>query len=68
MDKYMTLAEASEKWGISERRIRTLCREGRMEGVVRFGRAWAIPIDATKPADKRIKSGKYMKKSEKSGA
>ena len=31
-------------------------------GVVKFGRAWAIPMDAEKPVDKRIKSGKYIKK------
>lgn len=62
MDNYMTLAEASEKWGISERRIRTLCAEGRLDGVVRFGRAWALPADTVKPADMRIKSGKYVKK------
>ena len=62
MDKFITLAEASEKWGISERRIRTLCVEGRIEGVTRFGRSWAIPADTEKPSDKRIKSGKYVKK------
>lgn len=62
MDKFITLAEASEKWGISERRIRTLCAEGRIEGVTRFGRSWAIPADTEKPSDKRIKSGKYVKK------
>ena len=33
MENYITLSEASEKWGISERRIRTLCAEGRIEGV-----------------------------------
>ena len=62
MDKFITLAEASEKWGISERRIRTLCAEGRIEGVTRFGRSWAIPADTEKPSYKRIKSGKYVKK------
>lgn len=61
MDQFITLAEASEKWGISERRIRTLCNEGRIEGVTRFGRSWAIPANAEKPADNRIKSGKYIK-------
>ena len=25
MENYITLTEASERWGISERRIRTLC-------------------------------------------
>lgn len=61
MEKYITLSEAAKKWGISERRIRTLCSEGRIDGVTRFGRSWAIPEDAKKPADHRIKSGKYIK-------
>ena len=28
---------------------------------IRFGHAWAIPENAEKPVDKRIKSGKYIK-------
>ena len=32
-----------------------------MENYIKFGHAWAIPRDATKPVDKRIKSGKYIK-------
>lgn len=62
MENYITLTEASERWGISERRIRTLCAEGRIEGVTRFGRSWAIPDDAEKPSDNRVKSGKYIKR------
>ena len=30
---------------------------------MRIGFAWAIPNDAVKPADARIRSGKYIKKS-----
>ena len=62
MNEYMTIKEASEKWGIGIRRINTLCNEGRIEGCLRFGFTWAIPADAAKPADKRIKSGKYVKR------
>ena len=51
-----------KKWGIKERRINTLCLEGRIEGAVKFGNTWAIPEDAEKPKDERIKSGKYVKK------
>lgn len=61
MNDYMTLSEAAKLWGISTRRIRTLCTEGRIEGVVKFGKAWAIPVETKKPEDKRIKSGKYVK-------
>lgn len=61
MNGYMTLKEASEKWGLSERRVNTLCLEGRIEGASKFGKSWAIPVSSEKPADARIKSGKYIK-------
>lgn len=59
--EYMTLKEAADKWGIGDRRINALCLQGRIEGAVRFGNAWAIPVDAEKPSDARIKTGKYIK-------
>lgn len=57
----MTIKETAQKWNISERRIQALCNEGKIQGAVKFGREWAIPCDSEKPADKRIKSGKYIK-------
>ena len=62
MGEYISIQEAVKKWGISERRIQVLCSEGRVQGAFRLGRAWAIPADAAKPADARIKSGKYIKR------
>jgi hypothetical protein len=59
--EFITVRETAEKWGLSERRLQTMCNEGVIPGVVKFGHAWAIPVDAQKPVDKRIKSGKYMK-------
>lgn len=53
---FMTVKQASEKWGISDRRIRVLCSEGKISGAYREGRAWKIPVDARKPADGRYKS------------
>lgn len=61
MTGFMTLKEASAKWGLSERRINTLCLEGRINGATKFGKSWAIPDECIKPADARIKSGKYIK-------
>jgi hypothetical protein len=55
---YIGTKEAAEKWGITERRIQKLCEEGRIHGAVRFVRVWAIPKDAEKPADARLKSEK----------
>ncbi|MDO4523435.1 MAG: DNA-binding protein [Eubacteriales bacterium] len=61
MQDYMTLTEVAEKWELSSRRARKLCEEGRIVGAVKFGRSWAVPVAAEKPADQRVKSGKYIK-------
>lgn len=61
MNGYLKISEVSEKWGIKERRINTLCLEGRIEGATKFGNTWAIPENAEKPKDERIKTGKYIK-------
>jgi hypothetical protein len=53
--EYISTKEASEKWGISERRIQKLCEEKRIDGVIRFSRVWAIPKDAKKPTDARFR-------------
>ena len=54
--KYMTTKEASIKWGITDRRIRVLLNESRIEGAIKAGRNWMIPINANKPIDLREKS------------
>lgn len=54
---YISVQQAAEKWGISERRIQKLCEENRIKDAVRFGHAWAIPKNAEKPADARRKRG-----------
>lgn len=64
MQGYMTLKEASEKWGISDRRINNLCLQNRIPGATKLGNMWAIPCDAEKPKDKRVKSGLYIKEKE----
>lgn len=53
---FMTVQQAAEKWGVSERRVRTLCSEGKIHGAYRDGKIWKIPIDAPKPDDGRYKA------------
>lgn len=53
---FMTVKQAAEKWGISDRRIRVLCAEGKIPGAYQEGRGWKIPVDAVKPADGRYRS------------
>jgi len=57
---YLTVKEIAEKWGISERRVRILCSEGKIEGAVHEGRKWKIPSDAVKPEDGRYKSNQSL--------
>ena len=52
---YLTAIQAAEKWNISLRRVQVLCEQGSIKGAVRLGWAWAIPKDAEKPADLRMK-------------
>lgn len=61
MAKTMTTREAAILWNISERRVSILCKEGRIAGAKKQGRAWYIPADAEKPMDSRVKSGTYKK-------
>lgn len=60
--EYLSVRQIAEKWGISKRRVQTLCTEGRIEGAIRIDSFWAIPADTEKPKDERIKSGKYIKR------
>ncbi|EPI52220.1 Fic family protein [Gardnerella pickettii] len=52
---YITVKQAAEKWGISDRRVRILCSEGKIPGAYQEGRSWKIPYDASKPTDGRYK-------------
>ena len=58
---YLSVSQTAEKWGISTRRIQILCGEGRIPGAMRIGAFWAIPDDAAKPTDARIKNGNDIK-------
>lgn len=51
--KYIKVSEAAEKWGISARRVRAMCAEGKIDGAIRNGKLYLIPEDAQKPSDRR---------------
>ena len=53
MMEYMTAKEAAQKWDITVRRVQVLCAQGRIQGAMRLGNMWVLPIDAKKPEDKR---------------
>ncbi|MCL2540755.1 MAG: Fic family protein [Firmicutes bacterium] len=52
---FITTKQAAEKWGISQRRVRALCEQGRISGAIRTGKSFGIPVEAKKPADNRFK-------------
>ena len=51
---YIKVSKAAENWGISPRRVRILCAEGKIPGVIRKGKLYMIPENAIKPADGRL--------------
>lgn len=61
MIEYLSIRQTAEKEGLSKRRVQVLCTEDRIPGVIRIDSTWAIPFNVEKPADARIKSGKYRK-------
>ena len=52
--EYIKVSKAAEKWGISARRVRVLCAEGKIDGVIRKGNLYMIPATASKPVDGRL--------------
>ena len=58
---YMTLKEASEKWGVSSRQVNYYCLDGRIPGAVKMAGVWLIPQVAEKPIGCRTKKGKEAK-------
>lgn len=53
---YLTVKQVAEKWKISDRRVRALCAQGKIDGAFQDGKLWKIPINAQKPSDSRYKS------------
>ena len=54
--EYIKVSKAAEKWELSARRVRILCAEGKIPGVIRNGNLYMIPSDAEKPRDSRYKT------------
>ena len=57
---YIKVSQAAEKWGLSPRRVRLLCAQNRIDGVVQKGKLYMIPQNAPKPIDARTLKGITM--------
>ena len=51
MSDYITIDEFAEKYDRSPSLIKAFIRDGRIPGAIRFGRQWAIPMDAPYPVE-----------------
>ena len=58
---WITPSQASEKWGITERQVQSLCAQGKIPGAIRLSKIWLIPKDKPKPMDGRTKEAKIQK-------
>ncbi len=50
--KYLSVAEISKLWGVSERSVRNYCAQGQIDGAYLIGKTWSIPESAVKPERK----------------
>ena len=63
--EWISAQEAAERWNITIRQVQSLCAKGKINGVMRFGRAWLIPKNAPRPIDGRTKIAKQKKENKK---
>lgn len=56
---YIILKDLAEQWGVTPKYLRSLCREGKIEGAYKNGHIWMIPTDAPRPEDHRVTTGAY---------
>ena len=63
MAMMVPVKDAARRWGLTERRVASLCMEGKIPGAQKQGHAWMMPLDAEKPVDRRVRTGAYRKAS-----
>lgn len=49
MNGYIQVQDVAAQWGITVRQVQLLCKSGRVEGAIKFGNTWAIPLTSKKP-------------------
>jgi hypothetical protein len=62
MNRYATVLEMAERWNVTVRQVQRMCTAGMIDGVIHFGKSWAIPKDAPKPTRTgKLKPGRKPK-------
>ena len=46
---YVSIQEAADRWHVSTRRVQQLCKEGKINGVMKEGKTWRIPLETELP-------------------
>lgn len=59
--KYLTVKEVAQKWDITERRVRFLIENNRVEGAFKQGKSYLIPETTLRPKDLRVEKTKLEK-------
>jgi len=54
LEGYTTVKDIAGQWNVKPRTVQIMCAEGKLPGAVKFGRDWAIPVEAKRPKDNRI--------------
>ena len=60
MQERISAKEAANRWGLSERSVTGMCKDGKIAGAAKEAGVWTIPADAEKPVDGRVKSGAFQ--------
>jgi hypothetical protein len=63
----MTTKEAAALWGVTVRRVQSLCEKGLIDGAEKLGDIWVMPLDAKKPIDGRTLAARKSKESNMHG-
>lgn len=56
-EPFESVTQAAARWGVSSRRVRALCGQGLIQGAVRSGSRWRIPLSSPRPSDGRKTRG-----------
>ena len=57
---WITTKEAAKQWGITMRRVQSMCENGLLDGATKLGDIWVIPKNTFKPLDGRTKAAKLI--------
>ena len=63
MEGYITVQEAADKWGVTTRQVQLWCKTNKIRCATKWGRDWAIPENAERPAARKRNQSEEQKDS-----